>query len=167
MIANMFGNTKIELGTDFEKIRGNWQKIAKHLVYCGPIDQFFDYTLGELEYRSLTWETIKSAGDFQGCSIMNYNDSEHRYTRVIEHQHFMGGGAKTSVVSWEYPKSWKETRDPYYPINDVKNNKLYNRYRKLANLSNNILISGRLGTYKYLDMDDAISLALTQAKTLQ
>jgi UDP-galactopyranose mutase len=160
MVENMLCGVKVELGTDFSSMKDKWKKYAKRLVYCGGIDSYFDKTYGELEYRSLRWEHEQLDGDFQGHSCVNYTDASVPFTRIVEHKHFENPEHKKTIISKEYPVDWRETRDPYYPITDEKNGELYRKYRKLAEKEKNVLISGRLGSYKYLDMDDTISMAL-------
>ena len=164
MIENMLDGIKIELDVDFTDIKNKWQKYAKKLVFCGPIDQYFEYKFGELEYRSLQWEHKKLDGDFQGCSIMNYNDSETKFTRIVEHKHFDLKDQKKTIVIWEYPVAWKETKEPYYPINDAINKNTYDKYKKLSKMENKVLISGRLGKFAYLDMDDCVAMAMREAE---
>ncbi|RDJ35113.1 MAG: UDP-galactopyranose mutase [Crenarchaeota archaeon] len=161
MIKNMLDGVSVELGVDFNEIKSRWKDYAQKLVYCGPIDQYFDYEFGELEYRSLRWDTQVFDGDYQGCSIINYTGPNVGYTRCIEHKHFEFDKHEKTVVSWEHPTSWKETKEPYYPINDEQNNQKYQSYKALK--SNDVLISGRLGKYKYLDMDDCVALALKES----
>lgn len=164
MVENMLEGVKVELGTDFESIRDNWRNYAEKLVFCGGIDNYFDYKLGELEYRSLKWEHEEMQGDFQGHSCVNYTDIETPWTRIVEHKHFENPDLPNTIISKEYSVDWKETKDPYYPINDERNSSLYRKYRELADAEKDVLISGRLGSYKYLDMDDTISMALKAAE---
>lgn len=163
LFVNLLDGIKVELGTDFASIKNDWRKYAKNLVFCGPIDYFFDHEFGELEYRSLTWETKTFEGDYQGCSIMNYNDPCTKFTRIVEHKHFDNNNQDKTVVSWEYPASWKDTQEPYYPIVDKLNKNRLKEYKALANRQNNILISGRLGKYSYIDMDDCIAMAIKES----
>jgi len=160
MVENMLDGIKVELGTDFEKVR-NWQRYADRLVFCGGIDQYFENVFGKLEYRSLKWENEEHSGDFQGHSCVNYTDKEVPFTRIIEHKHFEKLKIDHTIISKEYPL---KNGDPYYPINDDKNNKIYNKYKELLRKEKNIIISGRLGSYKYLDMDDVIALSLKTFK---
>jgi UDP-galactopyranose mutase len=163
MVENMLYGVKVELGVDFASMRDKWRKYADRLVYCGGIDSYFENTFGELEYRSLRWEHEQLEGDFQGHSCVNYTDIEVPFTRIVEHKHFENPECKNTVVSREYSVDWRETKDPYYPMGDEKNATLYRKYRDLAEKEKNVLISGRLGSYKYLDMDDTISMALKAA----
>jgi UDP-galactopyranose mutase len=160
MVENMLDGVDVELGTDFESVRNKWKEYAKKLVFCGGIDSYFEYQHGELEYRSLKWDHKEMKGDFQGHSCVNYTDLETPWTRIIEHKHFENPEAENTIISREYSVDWRETKDPYYPINDERNTSLYRKYRDLAENEKNVIISGRLGSYKYLDMDDTISMAL-------
>jgi len=164
MVENMLDGVKVELGTDFSEIKGNWREYADRLVFCGGIDNYFDYEFGELEYRSLKWEHQEMQGDFQGHSCVNYTDLETPWTRIVEHKHFENPDLPNTIISREYSVDWKETKDPYYPINDERNSSLYRKYRDLAEAEKDVIISGRLGSYKYLDMDDTISMALKTAE---
>jgi len=164
MVDNMLDGIKVELGTDFASMKSNWRDYADRLVYCGGIDSYFDYEFGELEYRSLRWEHEHLKGDFQGHSCVNYTDAEVPYTRIVEHKHFENPECENTVVSREYSVDWRETKDPYYPMGDDRNGELYRKYRRLADNEKDVVISGRLGSYKYLDMDDTISMALKTAE---
>ena len=162
MVENMLDGVDIQLDTDFSSIK-DWKKYANKLVYTGGIDNFYNYTYGELEYRSLRWEHEELEGDYQGHSCINYTDIETPFTRIVEHKHFENPDSKNTIISKEYSVDWKETKDPYYPINNDKNNDLYQKYRSLAKNEKDVIISGRLGSYKYLDMDDTIAMALKVA----
>lgn len=165
LINNMLDGIKVEVNTDFFEFK-NWKNYAKNLIFCGGIDSYFNYEFGELEYRSLKWDHFKFEGDYQGTSVVNYTDLKTSYTRIIEHKHFENPENFNSIVSKEYSVSWRETKDPYYPINNDKNNALYNKYKSLIKNEKNVLISGRLGSYKYIDMDDTISMALNSFKKM-
>jgi UDP-galactopyranose mutase len=160
MVENMLDGVKIEIGTDFSEIKNNWRDYANKLVYTGGIDNFYDYQFGELEYRSLKWEVQELKGDFQGHSCINYTSLDVPFTRITEHKHFEDPENENTIISKEFSVDWQETKDPYYPINNDKNNELYQKYRNLAKNEKDVIISGRLGSYKYLDMDDTISMAL-------
>ncbi len=164
MVENMLDGIKVEVGVDFEEVRHKWKDYADRLVFCGGIDQYFQYEFGELEYRSLKWEHEELKGDFQGHSCVNYTDLETPWTRIVEHKHFENPDLENTIISREYSVDWRETKDPYYPINDDRNTSLYRKYRELADGERDVLISGRLGSYKYLDMDDTISMALKAAE---
>ena len=125
------------------------------------IDQFFDYQLGKLEYRSLRFETeVINVSNFQGNAVVNYTDSETPYTRIIEHKHFEYGNQEKTIITKEYSKKWESGDEPYYPVNDEKNNHLYKSYKKLAEEYGNIIFGGRLGQYRYYDMHQVIAAAL-------
>jgi UDP-galactopyranose mutase len=164
MVENMLDEIKIELGVDFDDVRTKWKDYADKLVFCGGIDNYFKYEFGELEYRSLKWNVEEMKGDFQGHSCVNYTDIETPFTRIVEHKHFENPEAENTIISKEYSVDWKETKEPYYPINNDKNNETYQKYRNLAKNEKDVIISGRLGSYKYLDMDDTISMALKTAE---
>lgn len=134
----------------------------KKIVYTGMLDEYFDYALGHLEYRSLRFETQTLAGceNYQGNAVVNYTEREIPYTRVIEHKHFEFGTQKDTVVTREYPAVWKEGEEPYYPINDEKNNSLFQKYQEMAGAKSHIIFGGRLGQYQYYDMDKVIAQAL-------
>ena len=140
--------------------------MAKKIIYTGPIDAYFNYKLGNLEYRSVRFDNeILDQPNFQGNAAVNYTDRETPWTRIIEHKWFNAGktelGKETAktVISYEYSNSWKQGHEPYYPINDSKNNKLYEQYRDLAKQERNVCFCGRLGEYAYKDMDDTIKSA--------
>lgn len=134
----------------------------KKIVYTGMLDEYFDYALGHLEYRSLRFETQTLAGceNYQGNAVVNYTEREIPYTRVIEHKHFEFGTQKDTVITREYPAVWKEGEEPYYPINDEKNNSLFQKYQEMAGARPHIIFGGRLGQYQYYDMDKVIAQAL-------
>jgi UDP-galactopyranose mutase len=167
IIKNMLDGIKVELDFDFFKIRNKWKDYANNLIFCGPLDQFFQYEFGKLEYRSLTWDHHFSHGDHQGCSVINYNDLKTKYTRAVEHKHFNNKNQESTIISYEYPASYEETNDPYYQINDQNNNEIHQKYKKALEFEKNILISGRLGKYKYMDMDDCIALAIKEVSCFQ
>lgn len=152
----------IELETDFFVNKENYLTQFPKVVYTGMIDQFFDYQYGTLEYRSLKFETeILDVENYQGNAVVNYTDAETPFTRVIEHKHFEFGTQPKTVITREYPASWKKGDEPYYPMNDKKNNELYKKYRELAEKVPNVIFGGRLGMYKYFDMHQVIGAALT------
>lgn len=162
MVQNMIEKCDLDLEVDFFKIK-DWKKYAKKLIFCGPIDQFFNYEFGKLDYRSLRWESEWLNGDFQGCSQVNYTEQEIPYTRITEHKHFNNKNQDKTFISKEYPANYSETNEPYYPINNFANNEMYSKYKRILEKNNNILISGRLGKYKYLDMDDCVALAISES----
>ena len=153
----------VAVNTDFYDHRDDYLASADKVVFTGPIDQFFDYRLGELQYRSLRFETEeKPVGNYQGNAVINYTDAETPYTRVIEHKHFeFGKGDKgKTIVTREYPADWHRGDEPYYPVNNQENNQLYAKYQELAKEQPNVIFGGRLGQYRYYNMDQVIAAAL-------
>ena len=160
MVANMLEGVEVRTGVEYKDLIVEQPDIADRVIYCGPIDSFYDYSLGQLEYRSLRFETdLLDEADHQGVAVMNYNEREVPYTRVIEHKHFEFGTQPKTVVTREYPADWKPGDEPYYPINDERNTALYEQYRELADREGKVVFAGRLGGYKYYDMDKAIAAA--------
>ena len=162
LIEKMLDGVEVRLNTNFFDDREKYMSIAKKIVYTGMIDEYFDYKLGRLEYRSLRFDTrVMDTDNYQGNAVINYTGREVDYTRVIEHKHFefMTGNNKT-VVTFEYPDDWDPSKEAYYVINDDKNNKLAEEYRKLSLKEKNVIFGGRLAEYKYYDMDDVIKRAL-------
>lgn len=155
-------NIKFETNIDFFDNRQELSKQANKTVYTGKIDQFYNYEFGELEYRSLRFESKIFDGDFQGSSIINFTEEKVPHTRIVEHKHFEFNNSKKTVVTWEYPDSYSSDKIPYYPINDDKNNNLYQKYKNL-NQDENIIFGGRLGKYEYKDMHQVIASAITSA----
>ena len=161
MIEKMLEGIEVRLHTDFFENRENFMMQASKIIYTGPIDEFFDYRYGELEYRSVSFETeVIDEENYQGNAVVNYTEYDVPYTRIIEHKHFEFGSQSKTVISKEYPSTWKKGEEPYYPINDEKNNVLYNRYKKLADKEENIIFGGRLGLYKYMDMHHVVAEVL-------
>ncbi len=166
MVANMFGDTEIRLGVDYLENKAELDKLADKIIYTGPIDAYFGYKLGALQYRSVRFETeVLDTDNYQGNAVVNYTDSETPYTRIIEHKHFEFGTQEKTVISREYSAEWKPGDEPYYPVNDDKNSTLYNEYKALADKEENIIFGGRLGEYKYYDMDKVIEVALDVAES--
>jgi UDP-galactopyranose mutase len=142
--------------------------VAQTVVYTGPIDAYFNYTLGQLEYRGLRFETERlEEENHQGVAVMNYTDRETPYTRSIEHKHFEFGTQPVTYVTKEYPTDWRPGEEAYYPVNDDMNQALYHQYEKLAKEERNVIFGGRLAEYRYYDMDDVIASALTAVKQYQ
>jgi len=165
MFKNMLNGIEVRLGIDFFKDRVALSKLAKKIVYTGSLDEYFDYKLGELAYRSLRFETeVLPQQNHQGVAVVNYTDSVTPYTRIIEHKHFrIAHSSFTSdktVVTKEYPAPYKKGGERYYVINDDKNNKLAADYKALATKEKNTIFGGRLAEYKYYDMDDVIKSSL-------
>ena len=166
MVANMLEGVEVRTGVEYKDLIAEQPGIADCVIYCGPIDSFYDYSLGQLEYRSLRFETeVLDEADHQGVAVMNYNEREVPYTRVIEHKHFEFGTQPKTVVTREYPADWKPGDEPYYPINDERNTALYEQYRELADREGKVVFAGRLGGYKYYDMDKAIAAAFEVVKS--
>ena len=165
VIEKMLDGIEVLTDTDyFEWIKTNADKIKK-TVFTGQIDQFFDYKLGVLEYRSVRFETeVLDTDNFQGNAVVNYTEREVPYIRIIEHKHFEFGTQPKTVISREYSSEWKPGIEPYYPVNNDKNNALYEEYKKLADATPNVIFGGRLGNYQYYDMDKVIDVALTAVK---
>lgn len=161
MVEKMLEGSDVLLETDyFEFIKKN-PDIAKKTVYTGMIDEYFDFQLGHLEYRTVRFETeVLDEENYQGNAVVNYTDREVPYTRIIEHKHFEFGTQPKTVISREYSSEWKPGIEPYYPINDEKNSSLYEQYQALAQKEKNVIFGGRLGHYKYYDMDKVIEAAL-------
>ena len=153
----------VSLNTDYKKFVGS-SRIAKKIIYTGSPDEFFDYCYGALEYRSVDFKTeLLFTDNYQGNAVVNYTDVSVPFTRIIEHKHFEFGTQPKTVISREYPIEWTAGIEPYYPINDEKNNKLYAKYSELANAQGNVVLGGRLGQYRYYDMDKVIRAALDLA----
>lgn len=166
IIEKMLNQTEVRLKTDFFKNRKELERIATKIVYTGMIDQFYNYQYGVLEYRSLKFEEelLTNIDNYQGNAVVNYTDKETPYTRIIEHKHFEFGNQPSTVITKEFPTEWKQGDEPYYPINDDKNNTRYRKYKELANKDANIIFGGRLATYKYYDMHQVIGSALHTVK---
>lgn len=166
IIEKMLEGIEVKLNCDFFEHREELEKIAEKIVFTGPIDKFYDYQFGELEYRSLRFETeILDEENYQGNAVVNYTEYEIPYTRIIEHKHFEYGESNPkTVVTREYPDSWTKEKEPYYPINNDKNNNLYQKYKELADKDTKVIFGGRLGHYQYYDMDKVILEALNCVK---
>lgn len=167
MIENILKGIEVILGEDYLKNKEKWDAIAKKVVYTGPIDAFFSYSLGTLEYRSICFETeVLNKPNFQGNAVINYTDRETPWTRIIEHKWFEfgkdenGNDLPKTIISREYSLKWKPGDEPYYPVNDEKNDELYKKYKAMADREKRIILGGRLGEYKYYDMDAVISSVL-------
>lgn len=155
-------NIQYQTDVDFFNNKKEFTSLADKIVYSGKIDEFYDYQFGELEYRSLKFETKTLDGDYQGCAIMNYTQEDVPFTRIVEHKHFCSNNSDKTVVTWEYPDSYNNSKVPYYPINDEKNNNLYNKYKQIET-NGKIIFGGRLGKYEYKDMHQIIASAITIA----
>ena len=165
MVEHMLSGIEIRLGVDYLENKPAWDAMADSVVYTGPIDRYFDYCYGPLEYRSVRFETeVLKTPNFQGNAVVNYTDRETPYTRIIEHKHFEFGTQPKTVISREYSSEWKLGDEPYYPVNDEKNKSLYERYKALADKEEHVTFGGRLGEYRYYDMDAVIARALDLAR---
>lgn len=171
MIENVLDGIEVRLGEDYLKDKAKWDDMAKKVVYTGPIDAYFDYCLGTLEYRSVRFETeVLDKLNFQGNAAVNYTDRETPWTRIIEHKWFEfgkdenGNDLPKTIISREYSSEWKPGDEPYYPVNDEKNGALYKQYKAMADKEEKVIFGGRLGEYKYYDMDAVIASALECAK---
>ena len=169
IIEKMLMGIDLELNADFFNNRDYYMHVADKIIYTGPIDQFFDYKYGELEYRTLRFDIeIINQKDYQGNAVVNYTEYEIPYTRIIEHRHFeFKDDLNKTVITKEYPISFKKGDEPYYPINNDRNDNLYQKYKSEANKLVNVHFGGRLGEYKYLDMDKVILEALNFVKTIK
>ena len=162
MVARMLEGAEVKLNTDYLKNKAKLDKLADRIIYTGPIDAYFNYQQGALEYRSVRFETeIMDQPNFQGNAAVNYTDAETPWTRIIEHKWFEFGTQPKTVISREYSSEWKPGDEPYYPVNDEKNSHLYEQYRKMAENEKKVIFGGRLGEYKYYDMDQVIEAALS------
>ncbi|MBO4808224.1 MAG: UDP-galactopyranose mutase [Lachnospiraceae bacterium] len=167
IIEKMLEGIEVRLNTDYKTfLETNKDITYDKVLYTGPIDEYFDYKLGQLEFRSLRFENevLPEVDDYQGNAVMNYTEREVPYTRIIEHKHFEFNKCKGTVITREYPAAWKPGDEPYYPINDERNNKLYEEYKALAAKEENVIFGGRLGLYSYFDMDKVIAAAMEAAE---
>ena len=161
IIDKMLDGVEVELGTDYLANKDKYENIADKIIFTGPIDEFYDYCFGPLEYRSVRFETEElPVENYQGNAVINYTDAETPYTRIIEHKHFEFGTQPTTVISKEYSAEWKVGDEPYYPVNNDKNAALYQKYLDKSKEENKVIFGGRLGEYKYYDMDKVIESAL-------
>ena len=171
MVANLLDGIEVRLNTNYLENKEELDALADKIVYTGPIDAYFDYKLGTLEYRSVRFETeTLDKQNFQGNAAVNYTDRETPWTRIIEHKWFEfgkdenGNDLPKTIISREYSSEWKPGDEPYYPVNDVKNSLLYSEYKKLADAENKVIFGGRLGEYKYYDMDQVIKAVLDRCE---
>lgn len=158
LIDGLLEGIEVKTGVDFFEDRSHWENIAERIVFTGKIDEFYDYRFGKLEYRTVRFEEeIHDCSNYQGNAVVNYTEKDVPYTRIIEHKHFEMFGAEVdncpkTVISKEYSTEWKDGMEPYYPVNDEKNNALYAKYKELADREGNVIFGGRLAEYKYYDM---------------
>lgn len=168
MVEKMLERIEVCLNTDYFENREYFDSIADKIIYTGEIDRYFDYCFGHLEYRTVSFETelLESVSNYQGNAVVNYTDAETSYTRIIEHKHFEFGQQPDTVISREYSKEWRPGDEPYYPVNDDRNGKLYAKYKTLADAQTKVLFGGRLAEYKYYDMHQVIEKALVLAEKI-
>ena len=165
IIEKLFQGCHIKTNTDYLENKAYYDSLGDKVIYTGTIDSFYQYCYGKLEYRSLRFETeVKNTDNYQGVAVVNYTDRETPYTRIIEHKHFEFGAQEKTVITREYPVSWQDGMEPYYPVNDERNQNLYCKYAALAEKEENVIFGGRLGEYKYYDMDKVIESAMAAAK---
>ena len=158
---------EVQLETDFFENRAYFENIAENIIYTGPIDKFFNYEAGKLNYRSLRFENeTLEMENFQGNAVVNYTSHEEAFTRIIEHKHFEFGTQEKTIITREYPQDWYENLEPYYPVNDEVNNTIYNAYKKKAEALENVIFGGRLAEYKYYDMHQIVGSALAKMKKI-
>jgi len=164
LVENLLQGIEVRLNTDYLQDKDRWNSQAAKVVYTGPIDAYFDCCYGPLQYRSVRFDTqVLDCPDFQGNAVINYTDLETPWTRIIEHKHFLPGNQKKTVVSREYSTEWHPGMEPYYPVNDDQNTALYQRYQQLADSQDKVCFGGRLGQYRYFDMDQVVAKALEKA----
>lgn len=158
---------EVQLETDFFENRVCFEDLAENIIYTGPIDKFFNYEAGKLNYRSLRFENeTLEMENFQGNAVVNYTSHEEAFTRIIEHKHFEFGTQEKTIITREYPQDWNENLEPYYPVNDEVNNTIYNAYKKIAEALQNVIFGGRLAEYKYYDMHQIVGSALAKMKKI-
>ena len=167
LVEKMLAGVEVRLNTDFAQLMEETPDLAEKIIYTGCIDEYFGYKLGRLHYRTVRFETEElDMDDFQGNAVVNYTERAVPYTRIIEHKHFAFGQQPTTVISREYPAEWTPGMEPYYPVNDEENSALYGRYQALAQGEEKVIFGGRLGQYRYYDMDKVIRAALDDLKTM-
>ena len=168
IIEKMLKGSTVELGVDYLKNKEKYNELAEKIVYTGMIDEYYDYKYGNLEWRSLKFENeiYEDVDNYQGNAVVNYTSHSKKYTRIIEHKHFEFNKCKGTIITKEYPMNWKMGDEAYYPVNDDKNNELFAKYKELADKEENVIFGGRLGNYKYYDMDKVIRVALDTVKIM-
>jgi len=167
LFEHILDGIEVRLNTDYFEARDHWDSIASAIVYTGKIDEYFGYKFGELEYRSLRFESKVLNGDYQGNAVINYTEESVPFTRITEHKHFEFKNQRKTVVTWEYPDDYDQSKIPYYPINNKRNDELYNLYRQEAKKQDRLIFGGRLATYSYLDMGQTIFKALTACEKIK
>nr|WP_320118027.1 UDP-galactopyranose mutase [uncultured Marinifilum sp.] len=168
LVENLLKGAEVKLGVDFLENKEYYKSIADKIIYTGEIDQYFDYKFGQLEYRSLRFEheLIENCDNYQGNAVVNYTEREVPFTRILEHKHFEFGTQDKTIITREYPMDWEKGMEPYYPINDERNNNLYEKYKALGKADEQVIFGGRLGEYKYYDMDKVMASALDKSKLI-
>ena len=168
IIEKMLEKCDVELNVDYLKNKEHYNELADKVLYTGMIDEFFDYKLGNLEYRSLKFENevLEDIDNYQGVAVVNYTSHDKKFTRIIEHKHFEFEECRGTIITKEYPKDWKLGDEAYYPVNDERNMKLFEEYKELAKSMTNVIFGGRLGNYQYYDMDKIIKASLDLVFTL-
>lgn len=168
IVERMLEGIEVRTDTDYFTFREENPDIADKIIFTGMIDEYFGYCLGELQYRSVRFETeVLDCDNYQGNAVVNYTDKEVPYTRIIEHKHFEFGQQEKTVISREYSSEWKVGMEPYYPVNNARNSRLYEEYRKLAEKEKNVIFGGRLGNYRYYDMDKVVESALETVRKIR
>ena len=168
IIEKILENIEVKLNTDFFDDKKKWMDIADKIIFTGMIDQYYDYCYGELEYRGLDFEfETLDMENYQGNAVINYTDAETPYTRIIEHKHFEDSDSPKTIITKEYPKTWKKGEEAYYPLNDDKNSELFKKYQELAEKEDKIIFGGRLGMYQYFDMWQVIDEALKAVREVE
>ncbi len=166
IVEKMLKGVPVVLGTSYKEFISSTSDTFDKVIYTGMIDEYFDFVYGKLEYRTVEFKNeVLDTDNFQGVAVVNYTEREVPYTRIIEHKHFENSDSEKTVISKEYPVEWREGLEPYYPINDEKNSSLYQKYLELAKKEKGVIFGGRLGAYKYYDMDKVIESALALCKT--
>lgn len=167
LIEKLLEGQEVKLNTDFLLHRAEFERIADKIVFTGMIDEYYGYCFGELEYRSLRFEhDVKECRNYQGVAVMNFTEREIPYTRIIEHKHFEYRDNPYTVITKEYPEKWIQGEEPYYPVNDEKNNHLFKKYRTIADKEKRVIFGGRLGNYRYYDMHQVIEAALAEVENI-
>ncbi|MBQ5599949.1 MAG: UDP-galactopyranose mutase, partial [Lachnospiraceae bacterium] len=165
IVEKLFEGCEVRLSTDYLENKVEYDAMAEKVVYTGTIDSYFDYQFGKLQYRTVRFENeVLDTDNYQGNAVINYTDRETPYTRIIEHKHFEFGTQPKTVISKEYPCEWTEGMEPYYPVNDERNQELYKKYAELAEAEEHVIFGGRLAEYKYYDMDKVIESAFQRVE---
>ena len=169
IIEKMLEKSDVKLGEDYLKNKEKYDSIANKVIFTGMIDEYYNYRFGNLEYRTLKFENeiLDNIDNYQGVAVMNFNTHDEAYTRIIEHKHFEFNDCSGTIITKEYPSNWKIGDEAYYPVNDERNSELYNKYKELGNAEEKVLFGGRLGQYKYYDMDKVIKAALDMVDEIE